>query len=127
MKTIIIVSAIMLCVFSAGLAIRYNLNASSAQKDLNQERFNRMTSEEGLEKANARISSLEAELARTQSKVKGVEKALEQANAVNDDLKGRLDKASEYKDKLDAKIKELEQLAGPAPAKAAASNSAASQ
>ena len=121
MKTIIIVSAIMLCVFSAGLAIRYNLNASNAQKDLNQERFNRMTAEEGLEKANARISSLEAELARTQSKVKGVEKALEQANAVNGDLKGRMEKALEYRDKLDAKIKELEQLAGPAPAKAAAS------
>ena len=127
MKATIIVLAVMVCVFSAGLAIRYNLNASNAQKDLNQERFNRMTAEEGLEKANARISSLESELARTQSRIKGVEKALEQANAVNGDLKGRMDKAMEYKDKLDAKIKELEQLVGQAPASAAVSNSSASQ
>ena len=123
MKTTIVVLAIMLSVLSGGLAIRYNLSAANSQKDLNQERFNRMTAEETLEKASARIFSLEAELARTQSKVKGIEKALEQVSAVNSDLKGRLDKASEIKDKLDSKIKELEQLAGGA----ATSTSAAPQ
>ena len=122
MKATMVVLAIMLTVLSAGLAIRYNLNASNALKDLNQERFMRMTAEESLEKSNDKISSIDAELKRTQSKMNGLEKALEQANAFNEDLKSRLNKAAEIKNNLDGKIQELEQMAGgPAPAAAPAS------
>ena len=97
-------------VISIALTIRFGQNSSQAKEDLNRERYLRLTTEENLEKAKTKISSLETELARIQNKVKNIERSLDETTAVNKDLKVKLDKTSGVKEDLEKKVKELEQM-----------------
>lgn len=105
---IFLVSLIILSAVALGLAFRFNRHVSQAQTDLNQERYLRMTAEENLEKANAKIVSLEGELAKNQNKSKSLEKVIDQTSAMNKDLQARLEKANAVQEDLEKKIKQLE-------------------
>jgi len=101
-----------LLVISGGLAVRYNQDANVARGELNGERYQRMTIEEDLQKANRQISSLSKELKRIQSKVESTEIALKRTKSINSDLKDRLDRAAKIQSSLDKQIVELQQMVG---------------
>ncbi|MBN1870340.1 MAG: hypothetical protein JW847_07195 [Candidatus Omnitrophica bacterium] len=113
MRTVLIGFVIVLLILSCGLAIRYGYIARDAEKQLNNERYQRLVSEENLQKANERVDSLKAELSKVQEKVAQVEGVLEKTKAINEDLRVRLDKAAEIKLNLDKRIEELQRLVLP--------------
>ena len=110
-----IVIAILLAGLGLGLAIRYNQNASGAQKDLDQERYLRMTAEENLEKATQKIHSLETEAQDVKQKLTQLQSDFETIKAAADDYKVRLDKAAEINKNFEDKIKELQNISAPQP------------
>ena len=118
MRITIIILAVAFAVMGGGLAYRYNQEALNAQKELNQERYNRMIAEENLQKADAKIKLLQSDIARSEDKLKSVENILDETKTVNSDLKARIDKATEIKQDLENKIKELEKLSGAVPGQA---------
>jgi len=109
-RVIMIIVGLLVIAISCGLAFRYGRYATNARADLEQERYLRMVAEENVQAFHAKLETLEAELKRSQNKIKAVEKVAEQNQAINVDLKSRLDKILEIKDRLEAKIKELEHL-----------------
>jgi len=113
MRIVLIGFTIVLLVLSCGLAVRYNQDASYTQEKLDSERYKRIVSEEDLQKANTQISSLGAELKRSQDKIKNMEAVLEKTKVVNEDLKARLDKTLRIKAMLEEKIADLQQLVSP--------------
>lgn len=96
----------------AALSVLFNIvgHTTRAKEDLNQERYLRLTTEENLEKAKVRISSLETELARMQNKIKNTERILEETAGINHDLKINLDKTASINEHLKKKVKELEEM-----------------
>ena len=110
---ITIIIAILLASLGVGLAIRYNQSASGAQKDLDQERYLRMTAEENLEKANQRVNSLGLELEQAKEQKDKILKDLAVLKSAADDYKSRLDQAAEINKSLEAKIQEVQSLVTP--------------
>ncbi|OGX35964.1 MAG: hypothetical protein A3C36_07845 [Omnitrophica WOR_2 bacterium RIFCSPHIGHO2_02_FULL_52_10] len=113
MRVVITGFAIVLIILSCGLAVRYNQQATYAVEELNKERYQRITSEENLQRSGLEIGSLKAELQRAQSKYESAEQALNRIKAINEDLKQRLDKAAEIQVSLDKRIAELQRLTSP--------------
>jgi hypothetical protein len=97
MRVVLIGFAVVFVLFSCGLAIRYNQNAVYAQKELNGERYKRMTLEESLQQADVHVDSLQLELKIAQDKAKTLETVLEKTKLINEDLKVRLEKAVQIK------------------------------
>lgn len=113
MRIVITGFAIVLIILGCGLAVRYNQQATYAMAQLNKERYQRITSEENLQRSGLEITSLKAELKRVQGQYDNAEQALVRIKAINDDLKQRLDKAAEIQVSLDKRIAELQRLASP--------------
>lgn len=113
MRVVLLGLIVVLVAVSGSLAVRYSQDAAYAQEELNKERYKRIIVEENLQRANLEISSLNAELIRSQKKIENAESALKRTTAINDDLKQRLDKAAQIQMSLDKKIAELQRLASP--------------
>ena len=113
MRVVVTGFAIVLIILSCALAVRYNQQATYAIEELNKERYQKITSEENLQRSGLEISSLKAELKRAQSKYENAEQALERVTVINEDLKQRLDKAAEIQVSMDKRIAELQRLASP--------------
>ena len=112
MKIATIVVLVFLAVLSTFVAYRYSQSSLQAQQTLNQERYNRLTVEENLSKANARVKELEDQISKVEKKMASMQVVLDNTNAMNDDLKGRLDKAMVIKENMDKKIEEMQQMVG---------------
>lgn len=112
MKTSTVVLSIILAVVAVFFGVQNTQKASKAVAILDQERFSRMTAEEDLQVAQAKVSSLETEIKRAQGKLKSTETIMEQTKVMNEDLKARLDKAAQIKTRLEEKINELSQISG---------------
>ena len=112
MKIATIVVLVFLAVLSTFVAYRYSQSSLQAQQILNQERYNRLTIEENLSKANGRVKELEDQISKVEKKMASMQVVLDNTNAMNDDLKGRLDKAMVIKENMDKKIEEMQQMVG---------------
>ncbi len=112
MKIATIVVLVFLAVLSTFVAYRYSQSSLQAQQTLNQERYNRLTIEENLSKANAKVKELEDQISKVEKKMASMQVVLDNTNAMNDDLKGRLDKAMVIKENMDKKIEEMQQMVG---------------
>lgn len=93
MKNLAILLCLALTLSSFGLAYRYSVKARKDQKYLVEERFKRMTAEESLVGAEAKVDSLTAELSRAESKVLAIEKKVQQLESVKVDLQSQIDAA----------------------------------
>lgn len=117
------IASIIILVFLAGIstfvAYRSSQTSLQAKQTLDQERYNRMTVEETLNKANSKVKELEDQVSKLEKKMASMQVVLDNTNAMNDDLKARLDKASLIKADMDKKINELQQMVGAAPAEVA--------
>ena len=106
-KILLILAVIVASIYSA---IRFNGIASVARKDLEKERFLRISAEEGWEKSKSKVEALKAEVARSENKNSALKRQLEQKKIVNKDLRGRLDKAKIIKENIEKKIDQLEAM-----------------
>jgi len=106
---VVLILILLGCVFGA---VNYYTAEQKARKDLERERYLRITAEEALDAANIKIESLNVELGRVESKATNLEKQLDQKKIVINDLKSRLDKANEIKDSIEKKVAELESMVG---------------
>jgi CHASE3 domain sensor protein len=110
MKVVAILLAGVLVAVSFGLAINYNQTALKVKKDLDRERYARMVAEEGSEKLNAEIRSLEGDIVRYQQKSQTSQRVLEQLKSANADLESRLDRTARDRESLESKVRELEEV-----------------
>ncbi len=110
MRIVIIAIIIILVLSSIGLAVRFNQKAVYANKELEQERYLRLTTEQMLQETNQQKQNLEENLNKAQDTKKGLSRVAEQTQAFNNDLKDRLEKASKVKEALESKLKELENI-----------------
>ena len=110
MKVVAILLAVILVVVSFGLAVNYNQTALKVKKDLERERYSRMVAEESSEKLNAKIRSLEGDVARYQQKSQTTGRVLDQLKSANADLESRLDRTVRDRESLELKVRELEQV-----------------
>ena len=108
MKTTAVILAGILILLSFALAIHFNQGTIETKRKLDRERYVRLTAEENLEKANARVSHLEDDVTRLTSKVNSTEKLLEQTKDINAQLRERIDKAV-AEESMRQKIQVLEQ------------------
>lgn len=127
-KYLVIALAAVVALLSCLLAARYNTSASKAKLELDQERYNRMTAEESLEKVNSKASALENDLRTSEAKFKSLETLLKQTVTINDDLKSQINKVNQVKEALDKKMQEIQNVSIPAaPVTNAVTNSVGGQ
>ena len=110
MRIVIMALVIILILGSVSLALRFNQKASYASKELEQERYLRLSAEQMLEETNKQRESLKNDLEKAQETIKGLSRVAEQTQSFNNDLKNRLEKASQVKESLELKLKELENI-----------------
>ncbi len=109
MKIVAILLAVVLVAVSFGLAINYNQTALRVKKDLERERYARMVAEESSEKLNAKLHSLEGDIARYQQKSQTTQSVVDQLKSVNADLESRLERTAQDRESLKLKVRDLEQ------------------
>jgi peptidoglycan hydrolase CwlO-like protein len=90
LKNFAILLCIILTLSSFGIAYWSSLKARKHQKALIEERFQRMSAEELLVVAEAKLESLSNDLTRAENKILMVEAKQTQAEGVIDSLKSRL-------------------------------------
>jgi len=112
MRNLTVILAVTLMILSCWLAYTYHKTARQAENELNQERYNRMIAEEGLEKSLGELEGIRTELSRTEDKVKNIERLLGETKDMNKDLKVRLDKASQIQKELEERIKGPHSVSG---------------
>ena len=110
MKKRFIIIVVIILIGSVGLISGYNKKFSFTQENLNRERYSRMVAEEELEKAKAKIGSLQIDLAKVQKKSESNQKILDETKSNNDDLQVQLEKAVKLQQDLEGKIKELNEI-----------------
>jgi len=107
-KVVIIFFTIVLIVGSVGAAIYYNQNSFRSEEILNKERYTRMLTEENLEKANIKVSSLQGDMKDAKVKITSLEKLLQQKKLLAENLQSRLEKTLASEIALKEEIERLE-------------------
>ncbi len=110
MRITTVVLAIIMAILSIYLAFYYYQQYDVLKHELNQERYDRYTSEENLETKKLRVKELESKLGRIQKKVDGFEKKYSETKALNSTLKIRLDNAERENKSLKIRAEELESI-----------------
>lgn len=105
MKDKIIVIAVLLTVGCVAITIVSGSKASQNSKMLDQERYNRMVAEEKLEKALAKVQSLESALTSAQNQAQSIQDTLAKEKTANEGLKTELEKTEKLKQILENELK----------------------
>ena len=105
MKNNILLAAAVLTVGCLAMVIFSRQAVDKTQKTLDQERYNRMITEEKLEKALMKIKSVETELTNAQNQAQGIQTVLEKERNVNINLRSELDKMTKLKEVLEEQLK----------------------
>jgi len=113
MKNLLIFFAIIIGVSGITLAYSHYQKADKAKSSLNEERYLRMTAEEALTNAEAKVRSLESEFDRTQKKMQTFEKSIEQLKSTNDSLRTQLDRALQSNKAFEEKLKQINDMHAP--------------
>ncbi|MBF0522661.1 MAG: hypothetical protein HQL24_06355 [Candidatus Omnitrophica bacterium] len=108
MRIVVIALIVILVVTSFVLAFQFNQKAFRANRNLEQERYLRLTAEQAIQEAAQQKEDLKNNLSKAQETIKGLSRVTEQTQAYNKDLKERLEKASKAQEELEAKLKALE-------------------
>ena len=116
MKNKILTVAVVLTIGACLMAISATRSSAKVQEILDQERYSRMTAEEKLEKASAKLTSLQSQLNDANNKIQGIQAVLDQGRSSNADLKAQLESVTKLKASLERKIEELKNAQVPVPA-----------
>lgn len=105
MKNKILIISAVLAVGCLVMVIVSGRAVDSTRKELNQERFNRIDAEEKLEKALAKIKTLESDAANVQKQTQNAQALLDQEKKANQELKDELEKMTKLKGILEDQLK----------------------
>ena len=104
MKDILLVFVLLVSICTSVILFRFNQEKTKVERNLQQERFNRLVAEENSEKNVALIQRLEKELKAAQDKFLQIENILDQQKDVNADLKAQFEKIEAAKLELESKL-----------------------
>ena len=104
MKDILFVFVLLVSICTSVILFRFNQEKAKVEKNLQQERYNRIVAEENSEKNVAQIHRLEKELKGAQDKFAQIENILDQQKDVNADLRAQFEKIEAAKLELEAKL-----------------------
>jgi septal ring factor EnvC (AmiA/AmiB activator) len=88
------------------ITIRSSQKTTAIQQELDQERYNRMITEEELEKTAGKIKSLESQLSEAQKKLANSQTTLIEERKLNAQLKSQLEELSQPKDSPRGSLKD---------------------
>ncbi len=91
MKNATLPIAVGVAILGCVLAVYANLNSSKLSKDLDEERYKRLTAEQQLQNAQQKIGTAEAELGDAKSKMASIENILTNGKTAEKQLMGQLD------------------------------------
>ncbi len=116
MKNQVLIVSAVLATGSLAVAVLFSQKVGQTSKDLELERYNRMVAEEKLEKATARLKSIENEFTNMQDQSQSLQTVLEKEKQASDKLRSELEKTSKLKDVLERELKEaLVEPPSPSP------------
>ena len=112
-KDVVLVILVLLCVglLTAILAITQKENKT--RKNLEEERYIRMVTEERLEKSDAKLTTLEVQLKTANEKMSKVQDLMDQQKEANTDLQKQYEELGKIKADLEVKLKSATTPAAP--------------
>jgi len=102
---VVMILAVIVMAFCLVMVTVSGKKVSKIQKDLEVERYNRMSAEERLDESLSKIKALQSDIANAQNQAQGVGSVLEQQKTVVSNLKSELDKVMALNAKLEQDLK----------------------
>ena len=115
MKNKILIIAVILTFGCVVMVVLSSSKVSKTQEELILERYTRITTEEKLSQTQAKLNSLEAEMARKQNQIENVQVLLEKAKVSASELQNQMDKLSQTNQQLEEALKSATPEQSPTP------------
>ena len=114
MKNKLLIVAAFLTLGCLVVVVMSSQKMSRIQRDLEQERYNRMVAEEKLERAMTKVKTSESDVTNVENQVQSLQTVLEQEKEASGKLKTELDKMNKLKDVLEQQLKDALVTQSPA-------------
>lgn len=113
MKNSLAPIAVFVIVVACIVVLKANQTVGSIRKTLDEERYQRMTTEEKLQATEQKLGSLAAELESSKDKLQKIQMVMDSGELAKSDLAVRMDALAQEKAALEQRILELEPSAPP--------------
>src|SRR3989338_3602201 len=110
MKNSVVIGVVILTLLSCGFIFKANQDLEAERAKLVRERYLRMEAEEGLQRADGKVKSLERELTYSRDKLESIKGILDNGQTENVSLKGDLEALKKAKEELEQKVMGLESI-----------------
>ncbi len=110
MKNILIFSSLGVSFICGLFVFQSHRNSSTLQSLLEQERYTRFVTEEKLQKVQSEMATMQAKLAKAQQGLEKNRLSFREGQQENTHLKTQLDQMTHFKDSLEEKIQELQNI-----------------
>lgn len=104
MRFLINAFVIVFALAAIGIAVKFYQNSTQATDDLNKERYARMVAEEKLTTLDAKVNSLEIDLARNRNESDSADRRINDLVKENEEIRAKIDDLTRQKQELEAKI-----------------------
>jgi chromosome segregation ATPase len=108
MRFLVNAFVIVFALAAIGIAVKFYQNSVQAARDLNKERYDRMVAEEKLTNLDARVNSLEIDLARSQNESESSQRRLNEIRKEAEAVKSQIDVLNKQKQELESKLNGLQ-------------------
>lgn len=108
MKNSLTPIAVFVIVVACVVVVKANQTVGSIRKTLDEERYQRMTTEEKLQITEQKLGSLAAELESSKAKLQKIQQVMDSGELEKSDLSAKMDELAKEKAALEQRIQELE-------------------
>ncbi len=108
MKSMTLPVAVAVAIIGCVLAVSANVTTSKMHQNLEKERYKRIVAEEQLQKAQATIKAMGAELKAAQAKIGSIEEILNLGASAKKDLEAKLKNVETEKQQMSTQIQQLQ-------------------
>ncbi len=91
------------------LAISASITTGKINRNLDQERYEKLLAQEQLQQANSRVKTLEAEVTDSRNKIESILKILNEGKSTTSNLESQLDNLTKENELLKQQIEQLNQ------------------
>ncbi len=113
MKNSLVPIAVFVIVVACVVVVKANQTVGSIRKTLDEERYQRITTEEKLQITEQKLGSLTAELESSKSKLQKIQQVMDSGELEKSDLSVKMDSLAKEKTALEQRIQELETFVPP--------------
>ena len=113
MKNSLAPIAVFVIVVACVVVVKANQTVGSIRKTLDEERYQRMTTEEKLQISEQTLSSVSSELESSKSKLQKIQQVMDSGQLEKSDLSSKVDTMAKEKAALEQRIQELETATAP--------------